>query len=254
MKKNVLITGGSRGIGLGIAKELAKAGCNLAINGIRNEEDVSEVLHELRGFGNEVVYCQGDIAGQQERPKVIQAALAAFEKIHVLVNNAGVSPKERRDLLEINEESYDRVMNINLKGPFFLTQKIADLMVANRSTDTDFEACIINVSSVSAVMASINRGEYCISKSGISMMTKLFAVRLGEYNIPVYEVRPGVIETDMTYPVLEKYQESVTEGLTIEPRLGRPKDVGKVVAALVENRIAYCHRSSNNGRWRPFDS
>jgi len=239
MKKNVLITGGSRGIGLGIAKELAKAGCNLAINGMRNEEQVGETLQELKNLGAEVVYCQGDISSASERTKIIKTALDSFEKIHVLVNNAGVAPKVRKDLLEVTEESYDRVMNTNLRGPFFLTQEIANHMVDHKSYNTDFHACIVNISSVSASMASIQRGEYCISKSGMGMMTKLFAVRMGAYNIPVYEIRPGVIETDMTAAVLEKYQKQVTEGLTIEPRLGVPEDIGKVVAALIENKIPY---------------
>ncbi len=238
MKKNVLITGGSRGIGLGIAKELAKAGCNLVINGMRQEAQVTEILLELRNLGVEVIYCQGDISKKNDRDSIVQTALNKFEKIHVLINNAGVAPKERKDLLEVNEESYDRVIDTNLKGSFFMTQKVAGHMVG-KSSDTDFQACIINISSVSATMASITRGEYCISKSGMAMMTKLFAVRLGEYNIPVYEIRPGVIETDMTFAVLEKYQKQVTEGLTIEPRLGIPDDIGKVVSALVENRMPY---------------
>jgi len=239
MKKNVLITGGSRGIGLGIAEELAKTGCNLAINGMRNEEQVTEILQELRNIGAEVVYCQGDISSASERTKIIQTALEKFQKIHVLVNNAGVAPRERKDLLEVTEESYDRVMNTNLKGSFFLTQEIVRHMVDCKSIDTEHQSCIINMSSVSATMASIGRGEYCISKSGIGMMTKLFAVRLGEHNIPVYEIRPGVIETDMTSGVLEKYQKQVKEGLTIEPRLGMPEDVAKAVSALVENRMPY---------------
>lgn len=239
MKKNILITGGSRGIGLGIAKELAKGGCNLAINGMRQEEQVTEILQELKNLGAEVVYCQGDISSASDRSKIIQTALNKFEKIHVLVNNAGVAPKLRLDLLALTEESYDHVMSTNLKGPFFLTQEIAGHMVASKSTDADFQACIVNISSISATFASTTRGEYCISKSGMSMMTKLFAVKLGEYNIPVYEVRPGVIETDMTSGVLEKYQKLIAEGLTIEPRMGLPEDIGKVVSALVEKRIPY---------------
>ncbi len=239
MKKNILITGGSRGIGLGIAKELAKGGCNLAINGMRQEEQVTEILQELKNLGAEVVYCQGDISSASDRSKIIQTALNKFENIHVLVNNAGVAPKLRLDLLALTEESYDHVMSTNLKGPFFLTQEIARHMVASKSTDADFQACIVNISSISATFASTTRGEYCISKSGMSMMTKLFAVKLGEYNIPVYEVRPGVIETDMTSGVLEKYQKLIAEGLTIEPRMGLPEDIGKVVSALVEKRIPY---------------
>ncbi len=240
MNKNVLITGGSRGIGLGIAKELAKIGCSLAINGMRQEEQVIEVLKELKTLGApKVVYCQGDISSESGRRKIIQTAIDKFKKINVLVNNAGVAPKERKDLLEVTEESYERVMNTNLRGPFFLTQEIANHMVDCKSTNHNFQACIINISSVSATMASIARGQYCISKAGMGMMTKLFAVRMGEFDIPVYEVRPGVIETDMTAGVLEKYQKQVKEGLTIEPRLGTPKDIGKAVSALVENRIPY---------------
>ena len=239
MKKNVLITGGSRGIGLGIAKELAALGCNLAINGVRPEKDVVATLDMLRQFGNEVVYCQGDVSAASDRSKIFQRALDEFKTIHVLVNNAGVAPKTRADLLEVSEESYDRLMNINLRGPFFLTQLVANHMVSQKDIDSDYHGSIINISSVSATMASISRGEYCISKSGIGMMTKLFAVKMGQYNIPVYEVRPGVIETDMTEGVREKYEKQVTEGLTIEPRLGLPKDVGTAVAALVENRVPY---------------
>lgn len=239
MKKNILITGGSRGIGLGIAIELAKAGCNLAINGVRPEEQVVEILQQLRDLGAEVIYCQGDISSVSDRDKIIKTTLDTFKQIHVLVNNAGVAPKERKDLLETTEESYDRVMDTNLKGPFFLTQKIARHMVNSTSADADFHACIINISSISATIASIERGEYCISKSGIGMMTKLFATRLGQHNIPVYEVRPGVIQTDMTSGVLEKYQKLIADGLTIEPRMGVPEDVGKVVSALVENKIPY---------------
>jgi NAD(P)-dependent dehydrogenase (short-subunit alcohol dehydrogenase family) len=239
MKKNVLITGGSRGIGLGIAKELAALGCNLAINGVRPEIDIIETLEVLRQFGSEVIYCQGDISSANDRNKILQCALEEFEVINVLVNNAGVAPKTRADLLEVSEESYDRLMNINLRGPFFLTQLVANHMVSQKNIDSDFQGSIINISSVSATMASISRGEYCISKSGIGMMTKLFAVKMGQYNIPVYEVRPGVIETDMTEGVREKYEKQVTEGLTIEPRLGLPKDVGTAVSALIDNRVPY---------------
>lgn len=239
MKKNVLITGGSRGIGFGIAKELAKTGCNLAINGMRKEEQVTKILQELKNLGAEVVYCQGDISSASDRDKIIQTVLDKFEKIHVLVNNAGVAPKKRVDLLKTGEESYDWVMGINLKGAFFLTRKVANHMISNKTDDVNYEGRIINISSVSATMASPERAEYCISKAGMSMMTKLFATRLGEYKIPVYEVRPGVIETDMTSGVVEKYRKLIAEGLTIEPRMGVPEDIGKVVAAVVQGRIPY---------------
>jgi len=239
MKKNILITGGSRGIGLAIAKELAIVGCNLAINGMRKEEQVTKILQELKNLGAEVVYCQGDISSASDRDKIMQTALDKFEKIHVLVNNAGVAPKKRVDLLKTGEESYDWVMGINLKGAFFLTRKVANHMISNKTDDVNYEGRIINISSVSATMASPERAEYCISKAGMSMMTKLFATRLGEYKIPVYEVRPGVIETDMTSGVVEKYRKLIAEGLTIEPRMGVPEDIGKVVAAVVQGRIPY---------------
>ena len=237
MTKNVLITGGSRGIGLGIARELAKAGCNLAINGVREVKSVTEVLEELEELGaKKVIYCQGNIAVPKERERIVVQVLEAFDQLHVLVNNAGVGPQKRLDLLQTTEESYDRVMDINLKGPFFLTQKIAQHMIERSSENV---SCIINISSISATMGSVNRGEYCLSKAGMSMMTKLFATKLGEYNIPVYEVRPGVIETDMTAKVLQKYQEMINEGLTLQSRIGSPQDVGKAVLALIEGKFPY---------------
>ncbi len=239
MKKNVLITGGSRGIGLGIAKELAKLGCYLAINGMREASEVNEILEELKTLGAETIYCQGNVSSRSDRDKIVKTVTERFGAINVLINNAGVAPKERMDLLKTEEESYDRVMDINLKGAFFLTQEVANLMVSSKMENADFEGHIINISSVSAVTASVERGEYCISKAGMGMMTKLFATRLGEHDIPVYEIRPGVIKTDMTSAVLEKYQKLIAEGLTVEPRMGLPEDIGKVVSALVQGQMPY---------------
>ncbi|WP_209403939.1 3-ketoacyl-ACP reductase [Pseudozobellia sp. WGM2] len=239
MNKNVLITGGSRGIGYGIAVELAKAGCNLAINGVRSEESVMEEMKALKIHGTQIVYCRGDVSSESDRNLIIKEALSHFEELHVLVNNAGVAPKERVDVLEMKPVSYDRVMDINLRGPFFLTQKFANLMIENKQKDVGFKGCIINISSVSATTASVMRGEYCVSKAGMGMMTKLFAARLGEYNLPVYEVRPGIIETDMTAQVLESYQKRAEEGLILQRRLGKPEDVGRAVQALIENKIPY---------------
>jgi len=236
MTKNVLITGGTRGIGLGIAKALAKAGCNLAINGRRAPELVKETIMELSNLGSTVVYCQGDISSSKDRDNIIQTALDTFGQLHVLINNAGVSPLQRSDLLQCTEESYERVMDTNLQGPFFLTQKIALHMIENK---LDNVGSIINISSISATMASINRGEYCISKAGMGMMTSLFATRLGEHNIPVYEIRPGIIETDMTSKNLKNYQKLMKGGLGIQSRLGQPEDVAKVAAALVEGQLPY---------------
>jgi len=155
------------------------------------------------------------------------------------VNNAGVAPKVRADILEATEESYDWVMNINLKGPYFLTQAVANWMIAQCKKDADFAGCIVNISSISATVASPSRGEYCLSKAGVSMATRLWATRLGEFNIPVYEVRPGVIKTDMTATVQEKYDKLIAEGLMVQARWGYPEDIGKAVASLVRGDLAY---------------
>lgn len=234
--KNALITGGTRGIGLGIAKSLAKSGHNLVINGRRAPELVEPIIRELLNYGAKVVYCQGDVSSSKDRDNIIQVALDAFGELHVLINNAGVGPLQRNDLLECSAESYERVMNTNLQGPFFLTQKIARHMITN---NIDNQGCIINISSISATMASVNRAEYCLSKAGMSMMTRLFATRLGEHNIPVYEIRPGIIVTDMTSKNLNKYQKRIQDGLSIQARLGQAEDVGKAVAALVDGKFPY---------------
>jgi 3-oxoacyl-[acyl-carrier protein] reductase len=239
MKKTALVTGGSRGIGLGIAIELAGAGFNLAINGIRPLEDLGEVLDELRGIGVEVAYFQGNISIKEDRIRIFEEVISRFGKLNVLVNNAGIAPRERKDLLEASEEIYDEVMDINLKGPYFLTQLFARHMVDIKKNSPDFECCIINVSSVSAIVASVNRGEYCISKAGIAMATRLWAARLGEYDIPVYEIQPGVIATDMTSGVTEKYNRLFDQGLSIQRRWGLPQDVGKVAVAMATGMLPY---------------
>ena len=239
MKKVALITGGSRGIGLGIAKALAQAGFDLAINGVRNEEDAQGALEELRQLGATVLYCQGDVGKEESRKAIMDKIRSHFGKLNVLVNNAGVAPKERKDILEATEESFDYVLNTNLKSSYFLSQAAANWMVEQKGADEHFEAAIINVGSISATAVSINRGEYCIAKAGMSMATQLFAVRLGEYNIPVYEVRPGIIATDMTAKVTEKYDKLIAEGLTVQQRWGLPEDVGKAVAALSTGSFPY---------------
>ena len=239
MNRAALITGGTRGIGFGIAKKLAVAGFDLVVNGVRALSSVAPVIEELQSLGSATVYCQADISEEKGREKLITTALDNFGQLHVLVNNAGVAPIQRNDLLEIPEESYDRVMRINLKGPFFLTQQIAKHMINSKQEDPQYKGCIINIGSVSASMVSTNRGQYCISKAGIAMMSQLFASRLGEFGIPVFEVRPGVIETDMTAVVLEKYKKLRDEGLFVEPRLGTPEDVGSVVAGLAQGDFPY---------------
>jgi NAD(P)-dependent dehydrogenase (short-subunit alcohol dehydrogenase family) len=239
MKRVALITGGSRGIGYGIAKQLAENGFDIAVNGMREEEAVADVLKDLRSAGANVLYCRGDVSLTGDRVKMIEQVKEYFGKLHVLVNNAGVAPKERKDILQTSEESFDRLMATNLKSTYFLTQQVANWMIAQKKEDASFTGSIINISSVSATVASVNRGEYCVSKAGISMVTQLFAVRLGEFDIPVYEVRPGVIYTDMTAGVKEKYDILIEEGLTVQKRWGYPEDVGKAVSALALGNFPY---------------
>ena len=239
MKKTALITGGSRGIGLGIAHALAKEGFDLAINGIRPESQVKDIIEDLKSSGVDVIYCQGDISSSEARISIMENVKAGFGRLNVLVNNAGVPPRERHDILEASEESFDHVLSTNLRAAYFLMQKAANWMIDQKNNQSDFQGCIINISSVSATLASVNRGEYCIAKAGLSMATQLFAVRLGEYNIPVYEIRPGIISTDMTAGVKEKYDRMLSEGLCIQNRWGYPEDVGKAAAALARGDFAY---------------
>ena len=239
MKKTALITGGSRGIGFGIAQALARAGFDLAINGMRKEEEVKSPLEELRGLGADVLYCQGDVGDSVARNDILDKIKKHYGRLNVLVNNAGVAPKERKDILEATEESFDYVLKTNLNSVYFLSQAAANWMIAQKNNKSDFEAAIINVSSISATIASVNRGEYCVAKAGMSMATQLFAVRLGEYNIPVFEVRPGIIATDMTSAVTDKYNKLFAEGLCLQNRWGQPEDVGKAVAALASGNFPY---------------
>jgi len=239
MSKTALITGGTRGIGFGIAKCMAEEGFNLAVNGARSESDVKEALDNLRSYGVKVIYCQGDISSPNSRISIIEKVKAEFGCLNVLINNAGVAPKERNDILKATEESFDFVVDTNLKGTYFLTQSAANWMVEQKRFSKDFEGCIINVTSVSSFVASVNRGEYCIAKAGLSMVTKLYAARLGEFDIPVYEIQPGVIETDMTAGVKEKYDKLFSEGMAIQKRWGRAEDIGKVAAALARGDMPY---------------
>ncbi|MFP4096977.1 MAG: 3-ketoacyl-ACP reductase [Cyclobacteriaceae bacterium] len=239
MKKVAFITGGSRGIGFGIAEALARAGFDLAINGMRDESSVTEALEKLKSMGVDAIYCQGDVGDTQARQQMMQKIREHYGRLNVLVNNAGVAPKERKDILDATEESFEWVVKTNLQGPYFLTQQAANWMVEQKKENDDFRGCIINISSISATVASVNRGEYCISKAGMSMMTLLFATRLGEYDIPVYDVRPGVTKTDMTSGVTEKYDKMIAGGLCVTPRWGVPDDVGKAVSALAQGHFPY---------------
>ncbi len=239
MKPVALITGGSRGIGLGIAKKLAGNGYNVAINGVRGADRVQDVLEQLTSTGADAIYCQGDISSASDRESIISKISSRFGRLNVLVNNAGVAPKERKDPLEATEESFERVMRINLKGPYFLTQAVARWMVEQKESDDSFTGSIINVGSISATYVSPERGEYCMSKAGLAMHSKIWAVRLAEFQIPVFEVRPGIVKTDMTSVVEDKYDKLIADGLTVQRRWGFPEDVGKTVLTLVQGNFPY---------------
>jgi 3-oxoacyl-[acyl-carrier protein] reductase len=239
MKRVALITGGTRGIGFGVAQALAREGFNLTVCGLRDENAVADSLKTLQSLGAEVLYCQCDVAQPDARDRMLVAIRQRFGRLDILVNNAGIAPKERRDILEATEESFEQVLRTNLQGPYFLTQSVARWMVEQKNGDATFAGCIVNISSVSATVASVNRGEYCISKAGVAMATQLWAARLGEFNIPAYEVRPGIIGTEMTAGVKDKYDKLLGEGLAIQRRWGTPEDVGKAVASLARGNLPY---------------
>jgi 3-oxoacyl-[acyl-carrier protein] reductase len=239
MKKVALVTGGTRGIGLGIAQSLACTGYDLVLCGTRAAEAVADVIAQVGSCGTEVLYVRANIADRGARHDLVEAVKARFGRLNLLANNAGIAPKTRTDILEATEESFDEVLGTNLRGPYFLTQTVARWMIEQREADSAFWGCVVNISSISADVASINRGEYCISKAGVAMATKLWAARLGEFGIPVYEVRPGIIRTDLTSGVASKYDRLLSEGLTIQPRWGTPGDVGQAVAALARGDFPY---------------
>lgn len=234
-----LVTGGSRGIGFGCAARLAELGFDLAINGMRDESQLAEPINKLRELGADVLYCQGDIGSADARSAMLTKIKSHYGRLNVLVNNAGVAPKERKDILEASEESFDYVVGTNVKGPYFLSQAAANWMIEQKKASPEQFFTIINVGSISATVASVNRGEYCVAKAGIAMMTALFAARLGEYDIPVYEIRPGVTKTDMTSGVTDKYDALIEQGLCVTKRWGFPEDVGKAVGALARGDFPY---------------
>ena len=238
-RKVALVTGAGRGIGLGIARHLAADGCDIVVGDVHEEEAIGPALDELRGRGAEVLYCRADVSDADARTAMLAEVRERFGRLDVLVNNAGVAPRVRADILEATEESFERLMRINLQGPYFLTQAAARWMIDQHEADDQFAGCIVNISSISATVASPGRGEYCVSKAGVSMATKLWAVRLGEFGIPVYEIRPGIIKTDMTKPVTEKYDKLIAEGLLVQSRWGLPEDVGRAAAMLVRGDLAY---------------
>jgi 3-oxoacyl-[acyl-carrier protein] reductase len=240
--KVALVTGGTRGIGLGIAKKLAGRGFNLVITGRRSREEAQSALAKIEecfiGQNLRVEYLRADVADAAERRRLLMDIESIFGKLDILVNNAGIAPKVRADILDATEESFDELIATNLKGPYFLTQAAANWMIREQEQSRDHR-CIINISSVSATVASVNRGDYCITKAGIAMATMLWAARLTQYGIAVYEVRPGIIETDMTKGVKGKYDALIEGDLLLEKRWGTPEDVGTAVAMLAGGELPY---------------
>ncbi|MBN2270660.1 MAG: 3-ketoacyl-ACP reductase [Sedimentisphaerales bacterium] len=241
-----IVTGASRGIGKAIAKELATLGFDLVINhfdfgsdGKADESKAVQTQKEITELGAECVALRGDVSSPEDRSSLVALAKSEFGRCDMLVNNAGVAPLKRLDLLEATEESFDRVMGINLKGPYFLTQIVANWMIEQKERHPDRAFRIINTGSISAYTSSPGRGEYCVSKAGVTMMTKLYADRLAEYNIGVFEIRPGIMATDMTSTVKDKYDKLIAEGLTPIKRWGRPEDVAKAVGAIAEGRLDF---------------
>lgn len=238
-KPIAVVTGGTRGIGLGIATALAREGFHLAVNGLRPESEVADTLDQLRGHGAKVVYCRGDVGVADDRAAIVDRVRQELGGLHVLVNCAGITSPGRKDLLDATEDAFDRVIAVNLKGRFFLTQLAARWMIEQRDQDQAFRGCVLNISSVSGEMVSTNRGDYCLSWAATTMATKLWAVRLAPHGIDVYEIRPGIIATDMTAPVKDKYDRLIADGLTLEPRWGTPEDIGRAAAALCRGDIPY---------------
>jgi 3-oxoacyl-[acyl-carrier protein] reductase len=238
-RRVALVTGASRGIGRAIAMALAERGWSVAINYRSDLVSAQDVLRIANKYGGKNLLVQADISRAEERNRMVEEVLKRFGRLDLLVNNAGIAPRQRRDLLEMREESYDEVLAVNLKGPFFLTQQVARTMIDLLGSGVIENPRIINIGSISAYASSPNRGEYCLSKAGISMMTALFADRLAESGIGVYEIRPGVIATDMTDAVKEKYDHLIANGLTPIQRWGQPEDVAKAVVAIAEGAFPF---------------
>lgn len=241
MSDTALVTGAARGIGYAIAQNLAASGLDLVLNDLVEAHAIAEKRSALESRGARVHYCRADIAQSDERQRMLDEITSeGLEPVHVLVNNAGIAPDKRTDILEATEESFEHVLKVNLQGPYFLTQAVARSMIDHRSAlGEDPGPCIVNIASSNAVLASTNRGEYCISKAGVSMATKLWATRLAEFGISVYEIRPGIIATAMTEPVKSEYDTFIEEGGVPLGRWGRPEDVGETVATLVRGDLPY---------------
>ncbi|MEE1320546.1 MAG: 3-ketoacyl-ACP reductase [Acutalibacteraceae bacterium] len=226
-----VVTGGSRGIGKGIAEALLDKGFTVIVTARNKGTEIEELE---KAYNEKVYFVPCDISRDEDRKNLLSFVKENFGKLDLLVNNAGVAPRERKDILEITPEDFDYLTDINLKGTFFVTQELTPLLIQNEKSR------IVNISSMSAYTASVNRGEYCISKAGISMITKLFAAKLAEYGVSVIEIRPGIIETDMTSKVKEKYEKLIAEGITPIKRMGTPDDVAKCVISVAEGNLDFC--------------
>ena len=245
-EKVALVTGSSRSIGKAIAIGLAKDGYAVAMNSRQPQPAVREAVEAVAAFGNPVLYLQGDIAQSQDRQIMVERAMKEFGRIDLLVNNAGVGPKVRLDILETTEESMDFVLGVNLYGTFFLSQAVAKIMIKIKREHPELSPLIINISSISAYTSSANRGEYCISKAGVSMITQLFADRLADDGIRVFEIRPGIIETELTFKVRDKYSALIENGLTPIKRWGQPEDIAQAVLALANGGLLFSTGDSFN--------
>jgi 3-oxoacyl-[acyl-carrier protein] reductase len=246
-KPVAIITGASRGIGKAIAKELAALGYDIIVNyfdfdkeGKPDDSTAQQTQKEINALHAECEVLRGDVSNSKDRQNIVDFTKKKFGRCDILINNAGVAPSKRMDLLEAAEESFDRVLSINLKGPYFLTQLVAKWMIEQKKRYPERNFRIVNTGSISAYASSPARGEYCVSKAGVAMMTKLYADRLAEFGIWVFEIRPGIIETDMTRIVKGKYDKLISEGLTPIKRWGQPEDVAKAVGAIAEGRLDFC--------------
>lgn len=231
--RGAIVTGGSRGIGRAIALELGRLGYGVLVNYVSQPDAANDVVAHLKEAGGMAASVRGDVASARDRAMLVRTALEKFGRLDLLVNNAGITSPGRKDLLEATEENWDLVFNTNLKGPFFLSQMAAREMVRLVREGTIPSGKIINVSSISGYAVSATRADYCMTKAAMGMMTRLFAQRLAEEKIAVFEICPGVIESDMTAPVKAKYDKLIAEGLYPIRRWGRPEDVAKAVAAIV---------------------
>ena len=238
MHGKALVTGARRGIGKAIALALAEEGFDVAVNDVAPSPELDDAVEEIARLGHRAVAVTGDIGDIAQHTLLLDGAESALGPLTTLINNAGVSVMSRGDLLEVTPESYDRCLAINARGTFFLSQAFARRLLA-RKRPADVHCSIVTVTSANAVAPSVNRGEYCVSKAAASMVSKLFAARLGDENIGVYEIQPGFVDTDMTAPSKERYDKLIAEGLTVIKRFGRPEEIGRIAATLATGLLPY---------------